>query len=155
MKGELIMRSIVIFVFLLMTSCRQPGGAAKGGDVHPSNGSITGKEVALIVFIGQNQACACTRDRIDKSWKALQEALTGRPKVKVHKIQWDVDEMEAEKYSALKPVMVIPALYFLDNKGGLIGFLQGEVTADQIASVMAGGSPSSGAGPVTPSQVDF
>jgi len=137
--------------FLLLAGCRGPDGTTGGpgtttaGDVSPSDGAGAGKNVALVVFIGQDQACACTRDRIDKSWKALQEALAGRPGIQVHKLQWDVDEMEAEKYSALKPVMVIPGIYFLDDKGGLAGFLQGEVTAGQIAAVMAGGSPSSSA----------
>jgi hypothetical protein len=135
----------VTLAFLLLAGCRGPDGVAVGSDVPPADGAVEGKDVALIVFIGQDQACACTRDRIDKSWKALQDALAGRPGVKVHKIQWDVDEMEAEKYSALKPVMVIPGIYFLDDKGGLVAFLQGEVTAAQIAAVMAGGSPSSSA----------
>jgi len=135
----------VTLAFLLLAGCRGPGGAAVGSDVPPADPAGAGKDIALIVFIGQDQACACTRDRIDKSWKALQEALAGRPKIDVHKIQWDVDEMEAEKYSALKPVMVIPGIYFLDDKGGLAGFLQGEVTAGQIAAVMAGAAPSSGA----------
>ena len=104
-------------------------------------GTVTGKEspaarVASIIFVGQKDACQCTRDRIDASWDALETALGGQPAVQVERIQEDVDTARADEYAKLKPVVVVPGIYFLDEKGKLVELLQGEVNADQVAAVL-------------------
>ncbi|MFH1434213.1 MAG: hypothetical protein ABIJ56_00720 [Pseudomonadota bacterium] len=97
-------------------------------------GSTTG--VSRIVFIGMDQACACTRKRIEASWKALQDALAGHPGIQVTRIQWDTNEDEAEKYADMKPLMAIPGIYFLDGEGKLVDQLQGDVNVDQVAAIL-------------------
>lgn len=95
-----------------------------------------GTRVASIVFVGQKDACQCTRDRIDASWAALETALGRQPAVPVERIQEDVDTARAEEYAKLKPVIVVPGIYFLDEKGGLVELLQGEVKAEQVSAVL-------------------
>ena len=96
--------------------------------------------VARIVFVGQKDACQCTRDRIDASWAALETALGRRPTVQVETIQEDVDTARADEYAKLKPVMVVPGIYFLDENGKLVELLQGEVSAEQVTAVLKSGA---------------
>ncbi len=87
-----------------------------------------------IVFVGQAEACDCTRDRIDDSWNALQAALSEHEGVTVERLERDVDTQEVERLAALEPLMVPPGAYFLDTEGGLVVLLQGEVTQEQFAA---------------------
>ena len=100
----------------------------------------SGAGVARIVFVGQKDACRCTRDRIDASWAALETVLGRQPDVQVERIQEDVDTARAEEYAKLKALMVVPGIYFLDEKGKLVELLQGEVKAEQIAAVLKSGA---------------
>ena len=56
--------------------------------------------------------------------------------MRVERIQEDVDTARAEEYVRLKPVIVVPGIYFLDEKGGLVELLQGEVKAEQVTAVL-------------------
>jgi len=62
--------------------------------------------------------------------------------VPVELIQLDVNAARAEEYAKLKAIMVVPGIYFLDGKGGLVELLQGEVNPEQVTAVLqsAGGS---------------
>ena len=113
-----------------------PDGAGPPGEVEGAAAAGRDANVALIVFVGQDQACKCTRERIEKSWSVLQTALAGGPEVEVKRIQWDVDEEEAKKYESMKPVMALPAIYFLDDEGSLIELLQGEVEDHQVSALL-------------------
>lgn len=129
-------------LLLVVVGCRsrasefesEPSAAHAGTQFSGDSGP--GTRVSLIVFVGMDQACACTRARIEKSWKALDDALAGSPDVTVKRIQWDMDKKEAENYSNIKPLMALPGIYFLDDEGRLIEQLQGEVTPEQIAALI-------------------
>ena len=95
-----------------------------------------GASVARIVFVGQKDACQCARDRIDASWAALETVLERKPAVPVERIQEDVDAAKADEYAKLKTVIVVPGIYFLDEKGKLVELLQGEVNAEQVTAVL-------------------
>jgi hypothetical protein len=112
---------------LLIAGCKQQVSSAK------EKKSI---KVARIVFLGQKEACDCTRTRIDTSWQALQSANNTSPQVPVERLQIDVDQKAAEQYTKMKSPMVMPGIYFLDDKGGLVEFLQGEISADQITKLL-------------------
>ena len=92
--------------------------------------------VAKVVFVDQEEACACTRKRIDGTWAALQEALQDHQDLPVERIHGDTQEEQAKVYLDLRPLMVAPGVYFLDADGGLIDQLQGELTATQIAEML-------------------
>jgi hypothetical protein len=93
-------------------------------------------KVSKVVFVGQKDCCKCTRNRIGKSWAALQEALGPKPIIPVQRLQIDVDEPKVGEFEKLGKFMVIPALYFLSEKGELVKLLQGEVTREQVAEVL-------------------
>ena len=71
-----------------------PGAEADNGE-HSS-------PVAQIVFVGQKEACPCTRKRVDDTWKMLQGVLADGPKIPVKKIQLDVDEKRYDELDDLK-----------------------------------------------------
>ncbi len=96
----------------------------------------TRPQVSRIVFVGQKDACECTRKRIDTTWEALQSVLATGPAVPVERIQLDVDEKNTERYHAMRALIVAPGIYFLDNDGDLIELLQGEVREDQISEML-------------------
>ena len=93
-------------------------------------------KVARIVFVGKEHACDCTRKSVDAGWAALQKALVTPAKVPVEKLQVDTDGTKVDPYRNQKPIMALPAIYFLDSKGTVVELLQGEVTTDQIAWVL-------------------
>jgi hypothetical protein len=92
--------------------------------------------VENIVFIGKKDACECTREQIDTTWKALQSVLEGGPTIAVKRLQVDVDVEEANKYNAMQSLVALPGVYFFDGKKQLIKLLQGEQRVDQIAEVL-------------------
>jgi hypothetical protein len=92
--------------------------------------------VTKIVFVGKEHACDCTRKAVDAGWAALQKALGTPMKVPVEKLQVDTEADKVAPYRQQKPIMALPALYFLDGKGMVTELLQGEVTAEQITGVL-------------------
>jgi hypothetical protein len=93
-------------------------------------------KVTRIVFVGKEHPCDCTRKALDAGWAALQKALGTPSKVPVEKLQVDTDGSKVDPYRNQKPIMALPAIYFLDGKGTVVDLLQGEVTSDQIAGVL-------------------
>ena len=94
-------------------------------------------KLARIVFIDQEKCCACTRKRIDTSWKALMAVLGFPPTIPLDRYHLDTQEMQAEELLSKKPIMAAPGIYFLDKAGNLIELLQGEVTEAQIKGALA------------------
>ena len=91
-------------------------------------------KVARIIFLGKKDACECTKGRIEKSWQVLHKVLNGR-RISVERYQIDVHEAEAKRYHAIRPYMVIPAMYFFDAEEKLLDLLQGEVTEIQLLNL--------------------
>jgi hypothetical protein len=101
-----------------------------------ASASSAAPKVARIVFVGKEHACDCTRKTVDAGWAALQTALGAPAKVPVERLQVDTEADKVAPYRQQKPIMALPALYFLDGKGTVVELLQGEVTAEQIAAVL-------------------
>ena len=98
------------------------------------------REIARIVFIDLEEACACDRRRIEGSWTALQAALGDASGIAVERVHRDTQEDETEPYTRMRPLMVVPGIYLLDEGGALIEMFQGEVTAAQVRAVVGTGS---------------
>lgn len=98
-------------------------------------------EVAKVVFIDKEHACKCTQKRVDDSWSALQTALAAaRRSLPVERIHADTQAEAVEPYNQMRAMVALPALYFVDPKGGLVELLQGEVTQAQVQAVVGSGT---------------
>ena len=93
-------------------------------------------KVTRVVFVGKEHACDCTRKTVDAGWAALQKALGTSAKLPVERLQIDTEGSKVEPYRKQKPIMALPAIYFLDGKDVVLELLQGEVTAEQILGVL-------------------
>jgi hypothetical protein len=126
-----------------LASCKPASEAVASGKVAgkvtqaASTNTQQSGRLARIVFIDQEKCCACTRKRIDTSWKALSTVLGSKPSVPLDRYHLDTQEMQAEELLSKKPIMAAPGIYFLDKAGNLIELLQGEVTEAQIRAALA------------------
>ncbi|MCB9558129.1 MAG: hypothetical protein H6707_18585 [Deltaproteobacteria bacterium] len=96
----------------------------------------TSGAVARIVFVDKEKACACTRERIDKSWKALTDVVGYPPVPDVERIHMDSQPEKAAPYQKQRPIMVPPAIYFFDKQNKLVKVLQGEVKSEQVRATL-------------------
>jgi len=148
MKKKLYRNAFIVGVLLYFsfsTSCKQEAAASENPTVKKSTAPVstpqktqkTKKAVAEIVFVGKQNACDCTRKRIEDSWTALQKALGTPAKLPVERLQIDTDEAQVEPYRQQKAMMALPAIYFVDDKATVLELLQGEVTAEQVDDLLA------------------
>jgi hypothetical protein len=91
-----------------------------------------------IVFIGKQDACDCTHDRVQAGWGALQAALKDRPAIPVVALDVDRDKGRYEPYRRQRPVAVVPAVYFLDEKERVLELSEGELDAKELKRVLDG-----------------
>jgi hypothetical protein len=92
--------------------------------------------VARIVFIGKEHACDCTRKKVETAQAALQKLLGNPAKIPVETLLADTQEDKVAPYRVMRPMLAIPAIYFIDAKGGLVEMLQGEITLAQVSKVL-------------------
>ena len=141
----------LLFALLLVTLVSSAGCGQASGETNPSPtpapstnqpvvASPDESNVARIVFVGQAQACDCTRTRIDGSWRALQAALGEGSDIAVERLERDRQPDEVEEYRMLRPFVTVPAIYLLDENGAIVELLQGEVTEAQVRAALGGRS---------------
>jgi len=109
----------------------KPAAAAQGAPVNSA-----AVKVARIVFVGKEHACDCTRKTVDGAWAVLQKALGTPAKLPVERLHVDTETAKVEPYRQQKPIMALPAIYFVDSKNAVIEMLQGEVTAEQVGAAL-------------------
>lgn len=101
------------------------------------DGAAAQAKVAKIVFIDLEKCCKCTAGQTAKSWDALQAALAATSaQVPVERWHMDSQAEQAEKYRTMKPMVAMPAVYFLDAAGNLVEMLQGDVTQEQVEKLL-------------------
>jgi ectoine hydroxylase-related dioxygenase (phytanoyl-CoA dioxygenase family) len=93
-------------------------------------------KIERIVFVGKEHACDCTRKKVETAQAALHKLLGNPAKIPVETLMADTEEAQVEPYRQMKPMMALPAIYFIDGKGGLVEMLQGEVTEAQVSKVL-------------------
>jgi hypothetical protein len=93
-------------------------------------------KLSKIVFVGKERACECTRKAVDAGWAALHKVLVDPGQVLIERIHVDSESARVEPYRAQKPIMALPAIYFVDGRGAVLEMLQGEVGEAQIQAVV-------------------
>ncbi|NMB76491.1 MAG: hypothetical protein GYA21_15340 [Myxococcales bacterium] len=123
--------------------CSNPSNAAPGAaSASTANAPLAAStspaatKVTKIVFVGKQNACDCTRRTIDAGWAALQKALGTPAKLPVERLQIDTEGEMVAPYRKQKPMMALPAIYFVDGKNVVLELLQGEVSEAQIAAAL-------------------
>lgn len=111
--------------------------ASSASAVEAASNKDAVSKVARIVFVGKEHACDCTRKTVEAGWAALQKALGTPAKLPVETLQLDTQGSQVEPYRKMRPMMALPAIYFIDGKGGLVEMLQGEITDAQVSSILA------------------
>ena len=127
-----LMNLVVVAAIGGLLACSQSSAAEKEPAKAPAVAAI---RAARIVFIDKEKPCACTQKKIDASWAALQAGIASA-KLPVERIHFDTQSAQAQPYQSKRPVMALPALYFLDSKGEVLEMLQGEVTEAQVRGAM-------------------
>lgn len=133
------MRVVSLVALLLVGGACERGSApasAPTASAAATTPSAASSKIAKVVFIDQETACDCTHKRIDATWAALQAALGQPASLQVERIHVDTQAQQAETYTLLKPLMVTPGVYFVDERNGVLEMLQGEVKQEQIAAVL-------------------
>jgi hypothetical protein len=122
------------------TGCNNPSSAtasqSSAAQTSQAAESAAATKVARVVFVGKQNACDCTRRTVDAGWAALQKALGTPAKLPVERLQIDTEGEKVAPYRKQKPMMALPAIYFVDGKNVVLELLQGEVTAEQILGVL-------------------
>ena len=118
------------------TPSKAPPGRASAAQAQAA-ATPAATKVTKIVFVGKQNACDCTRKAVDAGWAALQKALGTPAKLPVERLQIDTQGDKVAPYRQQKPMMALPALYFVDGKDMVLELLQGEVTEQQIIAALA------------------
>jgi hypothetical protein len=143
MKSTASLTLLAVFLVLTASGCKESRASAEMAA--SATQAVAGEPVAAtkpatvtekIVFIDKEHGCACTQKRVDAGWAALQAALAGKATPTVERLHSDTEAAKAGPYEKLRPLLTVPALYFIDGKGGLVELLQGEVTTAQIQAVL-------------------
>ena len=129
----------IVIWLALATSCKQDVADSKESAAATAASASTAADlksakvaVAKVVFVGRQDACDCTRKRVDDSLAALETALGDRQNIVVERLQEDVDQASVKRYQKMRTIMVLPAIYLLDGSGAPVEMLQGEVTVEQL-----------------------
>jgi len=138
------MRNVTILLLGLALSfatagCDSPLNAAPGqASAAQAQAAATraARKVTKIVFVGKENACNCTRKTVDAGWAALQKALGTPAKLPVERLQIDTQGDKVAPYRQQKPMMVLPAIYFVDDNNVVLELLQGRVTEAQVTDTL-------------------
>jgi hypothetical protein len=143
MNSSLSVLLLALPLALIAGGCKESRASAEtaasvtqAASVAPATAKQPAVTTSQIVFIDKEHGCQCTAKRVDTAWMALQTAIAGKVTPSVERIHVDTQAELAAPYGKLRPMMAVPALYFLDAKLGLVELLQGEVTVDQIQAVL-------------------
>lgn len=124
---------------LTTAGCNNPSNAAaqtSSTQTAQAVESAAATKVARVVFVGKQNACDCTRRTVDAGWAALQKALGTPAKLPVERLQIDTEGEKVAPYRKQRPMMALPAIYFVDGKNVVLELLQGEVTEAQITALL-------------------
>ena len=140
MKRTSILWTILPGVLLLALN-----GCSRTVDAAPAPAAASGSSataspgrqlVQRIAFVDQEEACECTRKRINDSWAALQSAMKQSREIPVDRIHRDTQPVEVAPLSAKRKFVAVPAIFLLDGGGEVIDMLQGEVTDKELVAAL-------------------
>jgi hypothetical protein len=140
MARELSLGALIIAVVIAAIACDRGSSTSSrsSGNTEAATRAAPSAKVAKIVFVDKQNACECTRARIDKTWNALQKVLGSPASIPIERYDLDTQAEQLEPYFLMERLMVPPGIYLLDEGNGVIQLLQGELTEQQLREALAG-----------------
>ncbi len=89
-----------------------------------------------MVLVVQAKGCQCTRKDVAKAMRSLKSVLGARRDRLVGQLDWDADRAAVQKYRSQRRFIIMPALYFLDARGRVVGLLEGDIRPRYIRKLM-------------------
>ena len=126
-------------LLLALNGCSRTVDAAPtpAASANSSATQSTGRvQIQRIAFVDQEEACECTRKRINDSWEALQSAMKQTHAIAVDRIHRDTQPDEVAPLSAKRKFVAVPAIFLLDSGGEVVDMLQGEVSDKELVAAL-------------------
>ena len=92
--------------------------------------------VQRLVLVVRAKGCQCTRKDVAKAMRALGVVLGARRDRMVRQLDWDRDRATVQRYRSQRRFIALPALYFLDARGRVLGLLEGDIQPKWIRKLM-------------------
>ena len=96
----------------------------------------TAGRVQRLVLVVHAKGCQCTRKDVAKAMRALGGVLGARRDQMVTLLDWDKDRVQVRRYRSQRRFIALPALYFLDARGRVVGLLEGDIQPKWIRKLM-------------------
>jgi len=97
----------------------------------PSDPLTLRTRVDHLVFVDKENACDCTKKRVDAAWNAVH-AVWGADRSSPERVHADTQAERLEALRQKRPALALPAIYLLDAHGEVVTLLQGEVSEDEL-----------------------
>ena len=122
--------TILLSALLLIGSlaCQPPMWRAEG-----RGGTARVQRLVLVV---RAKGCQCTRKDVAKAMRALGVVLGARRDQMVTQLDWDKDRAQAQRYRSQRRFIALPALYFIDAQGKVVGLLESDIQPKWIRKLM-------------------
>ena len=126
MKPTTVVISAVLAIALL--ACHPPMWRAEG--------SARAGRVQRLVLVVRAKGCQCTRKDVAKAMRSLGTVLGARRDQMVTQLDWDKDRAQVQRYRSQRRFIALPALYFIDARGKVVGLLEADIQPQWIRKLL-------------------
>jgi hypothetical protein len=124
-------------IVLVLAACGSAKPSSVATSAPPPAVEVPRAAVSSVVVLELKASCPCTQTRQKESRAAFDATLAARAtKPSLTVIHMDVESEKAQFYQDMHEPVVSPAYYFLDAAGGLVTFLQGDITGEQFQAAL-------------------
>jgi hypothetical protein len=128
---------IRLLSLLILAACSTPAASPPATPAAQAVTQAPRAAVSSVVVLELKASCPCTQTRQQESRAAFDATLAARAtKPPLTVIHMDVESEKAQFYQDMHEPVVSPAYYFLDAAGGLVTFLQGDITGEQFQAAL-------------------
>ena len=92
--------------------------------------------VKRLVLVGRAKGCQCTRKDVARAMRSLSVVLGARRDQMVKQLDWDTDREQVQRYRSQRRFVALPALYFIDARGRVVGLLEGDIRPKWIRKLL-------------------
>jgi len=92
--------------------------------------------VQRLVLVVRAKGCQCTRKDVAKAMRSLGVVLGARRDQMVTQLDWDKHRAQVQRYRSQRRFIALPALYFIDADGKVVGLLESDIQPKWIRKLM-------------------